>query len=71
MRHTLNIRHRRGIKAIGSQAGCEVIKKKVNAGQGIEGFRDAEDVGLKRQSSTRGHLAMQDAHLFRSSSIGK
>jgi hypothetical protein len=33
-----------------SQAGCEVIKKKVNAGQEIEGLRDAEDVALKRQS---------------------
>ena len=31
------------------QAGCEVIKKMVNAGRGIEGFRDAEEVALKRQ----------------------
>ena len=50
MRHPSHIGHRRGIKAIGSQPGCEVIKKKVNAGQGTEGFRDAEEVALKRQS---------------------
>ena len=54
-----------------SQAGREVVRQEVNAGQGIEGFRDAKEVALKRQSQTGGHLAWQDAHLFRSSLIAK